>query len=78
VRKVHDGSLMDDDFIALEIQPNDPGTSYFTVPGGVLHDELTYPGPGTGPVFFVPEPSEMAHNSVPLDRYEITIARSSA
>ena len=75
-RKVNDGSLSADDLIALELSPNDPETSFFTVPGGVMHDELTYPGPGTGPVFFVPEPSEMAHRSVSLESYDITISRS--
>jgi hypothetical protein len=69
------GTLAADDFIALEIQPNDPEAGFFTVPGGVLHDELTYPGPGVGPVFFVPESSRMTHLSVPLDRYAIQIVR---
>jgi len=73
--KVAGGSLTADDFIVLEIQPNDPEASFFTVPGGVLHDELTYPGPAVAPVFFVPEASRMTHLNVPLDGYEIEIVR---
>lgn len=72
-KKANEGNLTSEDFIALELQPNDPETSYFTVPGGVFHDELTYPGPGVGPVFYVPEPSEMNHKSVPLTKYDIVI-----
>ncbi len=75
-RKAKDGTLNSGDFIALEIQPNDQQTSFFTVPGGVFHDELTYPGAGVGPVFFVPEPSEMSHKSVSLDNYDIEVFKS--
>jgi hypothetical protein len=75
-KRVEDGTLSADDFIALELSPNDPETSFFTVPGGVMHDELTYQGSGTAPVFFVPEPSEMAHRSVSLEGYDVVIHRS--
>jgi hypothetical protein len=68
------GTLSATDFIVLELRPNDPATSYFTVPGGVLHDELTYSGPGRVPIFWVPEPSRMGHTEVPLTQYEIEIA----
>ncbi len=70
------GTLSAADFVALELRPNDPQTSYFTVPGGVLHDELTYAGPGRGPVFWVPEPSRMEHTRVELDGYEIEVSRA--
>ncbi len=75
-RKVADDSLSAGDFIVLEVRPNDPATSYFTVPGGVLHDELTYPGPGRGAIFFVPEPSRMGHTEVKLTAYEFEIVRA--
>jgi hypothetical protein len=74
-KKAAAGTLAADDFIILEIRPNDPAAGFFTVPGGVLHDELTAPGPGVGPVFFVPESSRMTHVSVPLDGYAIEIVR---
>jgi len=77
-RKVTDGSLAAADFVVLEIRPNDPATSYFTVPGGVLHDELTYPGPGPGAIFFVPEPSRMGHTEVKLTGYEFEITPARA
>lgn len=67
------GRLTPEDFVILELRPNDPETSYFTVPGGVLHDELTYPGPGLAPIFFVPEPSRMEHTPVSLADYEFEI-----
>jgi len=72
-RKIADGSLSAADFIVLELRTNDPQTSYFTVPGGVLHDELTFPGPGPGAVFWVPEPSSMGHEEVRLDGFEFEI-----
>jgi hypothetical protein len=70
------GTLTAADFVVLELRPNDPQTSYFTVPGGVLHDELTYPGPGAGPIFWVPEPSVMEHTRVELDGYEIQVLKA--
>jgi hypothetical protein len=74
--KVAAGTLSAADIIVLEIRPNDPQTSYFTVPGGVLHDELTYPGPQRGPIFWVPEPSRMGHTEVRLDAYEFELVRA--
>jgi len=71
--KVQQGRLTADDIVVLELRPNDPATSYFTVPGGVLHDELTYPGPGRGPIFYVPEPSRMGHTEIPLTDHEFEI-----
>jgi hypothetical protein len=71
--RAESGTLSAADFFALELRPNDPQTSYFTVPGGVLHDELTYFGPGRAPIFFVPEPSRMENTRVPLTQYEILI-----
>ncbi len=71
--KAADGRLSADDFIVLELRPNDPATSYFTVPGGVLHDELTYPGSGPAPIFHVPEPSRMSHVNVDLSGYDFEI-----
>jgi hypothetical protein len=76
--KVAAGTLSAADFVVLEIRPNDPHTSYFTVPGGVLHDELTYPGPGRAPTFWVPEPSKMGHTEVPLTQFEFEIVPAAA
>ena len=75
-KKANEGKLTAKDFIALELLPNNAETSYFTVPGGVFHDELTYPGPGVGPVLYVPEPSEMGHKSVSLKDYDFVINRA--
>jgi hypothetical protein len=74
--KVAAGTLAASDFVVLEIAPNDPETSYFTVPGGVLHDELTYPGPGRAPIFWVPEPSRMGHTELLLTPFEFEIVRA--
>lgn len=75
-RKAAAGALTPADFIALELRPNDPETSYFTVPGGILHDELTYASAGRAPVFWVPEPSRMETDRVGLDGYDIAIEPS--
>lgn len=72
-RKAGRGELTESDFVAVEFAPNDPSTSFFTVPAGVLHDELTYPGSGRAPVFFVPEPSRMTHTRVDLSHYDIRV-----
>lgn len=77
-RKIAERTLSAADLIALEFPPNDPETSYFTVPGGVLHDELTYPGAGRAPVFHVPEPSAMATVRVDLAPYAIAITPAEA
>lgn len=75
-RKLAAGTLSEEDIVVLELRPNDPQTSYFTVPGGVLHDELTYPGTGPAPIFYVPEPSRMGHEEIPLTGYTIEIMHS--
>ncbi len=72
-QKAAAGRLSAADFVVLELRPNDPQTSYFTVPGGVLHDELTYAGRGRAPIFHVPEPSQMGHTKIPLDQYDFEI-----
>lgn len=73
MQKAKDGTLTADDLFVLQLHPNDPQTSYFTVPTNVLHDELTLPGPGQAPIFWVPEPSRMAHTEVPLTDYAFEI-----
>ncbi|MCG3131490.1 MAG: hypothetical protein FLDDKLPJ_02283 [Phycisphaerae bacterium] len=72
-KRAENGALTESDFLAVEFAPNDPQTSFFTVPAGVLHDELTYAGPGRAPVFFVPEPSRMTHTKVDLAAYDIRV-----
>lgn len=71
--KAADGRLAADDFFTIELRPNDPHTSFFTVPPGVLHDELTHDGPGPAPVFYVPEPSRMDNTRVDLSGYDIRV-----
>jgi hypothetical protein len=72
-RRVRANELTPDDILAIELRPNDPETSFFTVPGGVVHDEQTYRGPGRAPTFYVPEPSRMGYNKIVLDGYDVEI-----
>jgi hypothetical protein len=73
--KLSEHTLTGDDFLAIELRPNDPETSFFTVPTGVVHDELTYSGPGPAPTFYVPEPSRMSYCKMMLDGYDVELAR---
>ena len=66
-RRARQGRLTPGDAVALEVPFNDPATCVFTVLKGTPHCEVTPPGPGEAPVFYVTEPSAM-------DMYAVDVA----
>ena len=62
------------DFTALEIPFNDPRASIFTVLKNTVHCEITLPGKGQHPVFYVTEPAKLKMNHVRTNKYRFIIA----
>lgn len=72
-RKARDGRLSARDMIALRLKYNDPKVSLFTMLKDTPHCEVTVPGKGAGPVFFVTEPADFRMAHVKLHNYENSI-----
>ncbi|MDD5347116.1 MAG: hypothetical protein PHT59_00725 [Candidatus Omnitrophica bacterium] len=58
-RKIRERSLAAADFLCLCMDYANPRTAVFTMLKDTVHCEVTPPGRGTGPVFFVSEPSRL-------------------
>lgn len=65
------GTLTSADFVMLELAFNDPELSLFTMLKGTVHTELTAPGNGTPPVFYVTESRDISMETVSLSPFEI-------
>jgi len=74
LEKLRRGELGNSDFAAVRLEFNDPRTMFFTVLKDAVHCEITVPGRGQHPVFFVTEPSKLAMNRVVTDRYKFLLA----
>jgi len=72
------------DFVCIELNFNDPYTSFFTMLKGTVHAELTAAGGnrvvragvargGQHPVFFVTEPSKLKDNKLKIKNYSFRI-----
>ena len=72
-RKAGSGTLGARDFMVLELKYNDPSLCIFTVCKGTPHCEITCPGPGQHPVFFVTEPRKMPGSRIPLPGYKLQL-----
>jgi len=73
-KKVRAGTLSAKDVLAVELAYNAP-TSAFTLLKGVPHCEVTLPGRGRPPVFFVTEPSDFAMSYVETPGYSFTLRK---
>ncbi|MFH1415057.1 MAG: hypothetical protein ABIH89_03095 [Elusimicrobiota bacterium] len=62
-----------DCLVAIEMKYNDPGTSFFTMLKNTPHWEVTMPGTGPAPVFFVTEPAGLQMPFIDLNGYSISI-----
>lgn len=71
--RVRAGTLSDGDLVALEIPFNDPSASFFTVHENVPHYEVTVPGPGRSPSFWVTEPKDLPIVPIDLAGYRIEL-----
>ena len=69
------GTLSAKDLTAVKLCYNDPDTMIFTILKNTVHCEITDPGPGRHPVFFVTEPSRLAMNQIWPKNYRFDIAK---
>jgi len=74
-RKAKTGRLSGRDVLALRLGYDDPETCAFTMLKNTPHCEVTLPGPGKAPVFFVTEPDDFKMASVMLPGCDLRIAR---
>jgi hypothetical protein len=72
-RKAKAGRLTAEDVLALRLKYDDPATCAFTMLKDTPHCEVTLPGPGKAPVFFVTEPADFAMSRVPLPGHALSI-----
>ena len=73
VKTFNKGALEQKDFAAVELEFNRPETAVFTVLKGTVHCEITTPGKGRHPVFFVSEPAKLKMNVIATDRYTFSL-----
>ena len=74
-KKVKQGKLTVRDVLAVELKYNDPATSIFMMNGNVPHCEVTTPGKGQHPVFFVTEPVNLSFAFIPTPGYKLELHR---
>jgi hypothetical protein len=75
IKKARGGTLCAKDFFTVEWRFNDPKTCVFTMLKDTVHCEVTIPGPGQHPVFFVTEPSQLTSNYVNIYMRELVVKR---
>lgn len=73
IRKAGLGRLSGRDIKALRLRYDDPKTCAFTMLKNTPHCEVTLPGPGQAPVFFVTEPNDLEMASVTLPGYRFRL-----
>jgi hypothetical protein len=76
-KKCAAGKLTAADLLAIECVFNDPATCVFTMLPAAVHCEVTRPGPGQHPLFYVTEPAGLAQQRVTTPGYRISIAAPS-
>ncbi|MGA2091300.1 MAG: hypothetical protein ABSH12_07575 [Endomicrobiales bacterium] len=72
-KKARSGKLSAKDFFTVEWEYNNPRTCVFTMLADTVHCEVTAPGPGQHPVFFVTEPSQLPLNYVNIYTCELDV-----
>jgi hypothetical protein len=72
-KKAEQGRLRPADFLAVEVCYDDPATCVFTMLKGTPHCEVTVPGSGQHPVFFVTEPSKLRQRPLALRGYTLVL-----
>ncbi len=68
-RKARNKKLSEKDIVILKLRYNDPATSVFTMLKDTPHCQITRPGKGRPPIFFVTEPSALTGGIVRLPGY---------
>lgn len=72
-KKARAGKLSAKDFFTVEWEYNNPKTCVFTMLKDTVHCEVTVPGPGQHPVFFITEPSQLMSNYVNIYMCELLV-----
>jgi hypothetical protein len=72
--KIRGGKLGQKDIMAIELKYNDPATSVFMMNGGVPHCEVTLPGRGQHPLFFVTEPADLSFEVIDTKDYKLVLS----
>ena len=75
-QKVKNSSLKPDDILLLKWRYNDPVISVFTMLKDTPHCEISLPGEGPSPIFFVAEPSKLIMRSIKTDNYNFELCLS--
>lgn len=65
--------LSEKNFLALKMVYNDPNLSFFTMLANTPHCEVTSPGAGNPPCFYVTESSELPLNLIDLGEYGVQV-----
>jgi hypothetical protein len=73
VKTFNKGALEQKDFEAVELEFNRPETAVFTMLKGTVHCEITTPGKGRHPVFFVSEPSRLRSTKIAKNKYAFNL-----
>jgi hypothetical protein len=63
-QKFRDMTITAADFMAIELEYNNPFTCFFTLLKHTVHCEVTTSGNGMHPIFFVTEPSKLKMNYI--------------
>lgn len=64
IRKVEEGTLDSTDIVALQVDYTNVQCSAFSIPEYTPHCELTHPGEGEAPLFYVTEPTNMTMEQI--------------
>jgi hypothetical protein len=72
-RKISGGKFKQKDIMAIELKYNDPATSVFMMNGNVPHCEVTLPGRGQHPLFFVTEPADLSCAVIDTKNYKFIL-----
>jgi hypothetical protein len=71
--KISSRTLSADDFWAIQVKFNDPLVSFFTMLKNVPHGEMTTPGSGEPPSFYVTEPMNNTLNQTNFNFYKLQV-----
>lgn len=73
LKKFSSGNITEKDFLAVELEFNNPKLSFFTMLKNAVHCEITDNKNGQHPVFFVAEPSHLKDNKIVNKLYNISL-----
>lgn len=74
LKKLDSQKITEKDFIAVELEFNNPSLSFFIMLKNTVHCEITDNAKGQHPVFFVSEPARLKSNKIKTRNYNIKIS----